>query len=185
MSASFNTILGNQINRAQSFPRNDRTQYRSSLILLGFQTIFHRMTMERRKISADWSCSSLLPTVHLLVKTVFCDSQGINWIPSEDVHDCWVSSHFQWGSAFLVSCITNTGEAHLHSYWECALPVRYMSILRGQIPIPSENDHSQWGTSPSLVSHIAIPGRDVCHRECTSLPGIGMCLNKNRDVTHR
>ena len=50
--ASFDTVLINQNNRAQSFlansdllPRNVRTQYRSLLTLPGFQNIFYRMTM--------------------------------------------------------------------------------------------------------------------------------------------
>ena len=47
MTASFNTVLANQNNHAQSFlpnsnilPRNDRRQYWSPLILPGFQTVF-------------------------------------------------------------------------------------------------------------------------------------------------
>ena len=50
--ASFNDILANQNNPAQSFlansnifPRDDRRQYRSPLNLPGFQTIFQRMIM--------------------------------------------------------------------------------------------------------------------------------------------
>ena len=61
-----------------------------------------------------------------------------------------------------------------------------------RICIPGEaHPHSQRGTSPFPVSHIAIPGEDVYsivihpHWECTSSSGMGVCLTGNGDVPHR
>ena len=70
-------------------------------------------------------------------------------------------------------------------YKLCAFPVSH-------IPIPSEDVHSRWGTSPLPVSHIPINGEDVHFQWVTSpfpvrmfiplgfiLTGNGMCLTVN------
>ena len=69
------------------------------------------------------------------------------------------------------------GEAHLHSRWGHALPVRH-------IPIYGEDVHSLWGTSPFLVRHILTGNGNVSHRECTSSPGMHI-LTRNGNVPHR
>ena len=75
-------------------------------------------------------------------------------------------------------------EAHPHSLWGCTLPVRH-------IPIPSEDVHSWWVTSPFPVSmfiplwfillgmRILTENGDMIGRECTSSPKTVMWLAGN------
>ena len=84
------------------------------------------------------------------------------------------------------------GEAHPHSRWGCAFPVRTnhngMSILTRNDNVPHQECMSSAGmemgltrnggyTSPGM--HILIGNGIVPHREFTSSPGIGICLTGN------
>ena len=94
--------------------------------------------------------------------------------------------HSQWGtSPFPVNHIPIPSEAHPHSRWGTSLfPVRH-------IPFHSEDVHYWWGTFPFPMKHIPIPGEDFHsiviypHRECTSSPGMGMCITGNAHSLYR
>ena len=50
--------------------------------------------------------------------------------------------------------------------------------------IRDAHPHREWGcASPGI--HIHTENEDVTHRECTSSPGMGICLTGNGDVTDR
>ena len=96
--------------------------------------------------------------------------------------------HSRWGTFPFPVRMCIFGEAHPHSRWGCALPVRHIPILgeemhsrwsissfpvRMCIPIPSEDVHSivihphqEWGCA-SLGMHILTGNGDVPHRERT------------------
>ena len=62
--------------------------------------------------------------------------------------------HSRWGRAFPVSNIPIPGE-DVHCRWGTS------PLLMRHIPIPGEDVHCRWGTSPLLTRNIPIPGEDV------------------------
>ena len=98
-------------------------------------------------------------------------------ILGEDVHSRWGTSPFP-----VRTCIP--GEAHPHSRWGWITMKWTSSLGIGMCLIGNAHHNRKWGcASPGM--HILTGNGDVPHRECTSSPGMGICLTGNGNVPHQ